>query len=212
MTKRRALCSMDSIVSVTQDRTRCCWTLSSTSALKPWPPLDRSPGPGPCDKLTGGTFSARSATSLFSLHRSRRMQATWMLTDKSDKKSSDCGLIFKIGIKQWQQMPNRAKEVLFSWERLGWSMSIASHTVAMALPLKLMCNYIYIYLFIYISTQYMYYIWSRPAPGHPPLNAIPPAPPSNPSRGWLAIYRPPSRSHMLICYTYILASCHLCTT
>ena len=119
-------------------------------------------------------------------------------------------------------MPNRAKEVLFSWERLGWSMSIASHTVAMALPLKLMGNYlyiyiyihIYIYIYIYISTQYMYYIWSRPAPGHPPLNAMPPAPPQQPLTG-VASQLPPSvkisYAHMLYLHSGLVPPMHYIT-
>ena len=57
---------------------------------------------------------------------------------------------------------------------------------------KKLCVYLYTY-HIHIHT-YMY-IWPRPASGNPPCY-----PPSNPPRGWLAIYHHPSKSHMLMLY------------
>ena len=76
---------------------------------------------------------------------------------------------------------------------------------------------LYIYIYVYNNNYiYIYGPARRPAARRPatPLPMLsPPKPPKQPPpRGRPAIYHHPSRSHMLICYTYVLASCHLCTT
>ena len=53
------------------------------------------------------------------------------------------------------------------------------------------------------------YIWSRPASGNPPHNAIPPQPPQQPPPlGWPAIYHHPSRSHMLYLHAGLVPPLH----
>ena len=53
------------------------------------------------------------------------------------------------------------------------------------------------------------YVWSRPAAGNPPMVS----PPPTLTCWWPGHIRPSSNNRQnLICYTYMLASCHLYTT
>ena len=94
-------------------------------------------------------------------------------------------------------------------------MSIASHTVAMALPLKLMgnCLYIYIYIYIYIHTVYVLYM-VPPGARPPPPQCYPPSTPQQPLTG-VASHLPPSvkisYAHMLYLHSGLVPPMHYIT-